>query len=137
MPPSFRRFTEAGIEEVKSRTEDLAEFIEAASKRYVFSRRHLIVVVYSNGANLAASLILLHPHYLTGAVLFRAIVPLVPHPAIAKREILTGLQLVHRSSIQRKGVGNQNCRHDPRKEFKNGKTIVGSRICKSARSTRF
>lgn len=79
MPPSFRRrFTEVGVEEVKSRTEDLAQFIDAASERYGFSKRRLIVVGYSNGANLAASLILLHPHYLAGAVLFRAMVPLVP-----------------------------------------------------------
>jgi phospholipase/carboxylesterase/glyoxalase family protein len=78
MPSSFRRFTEAGIEDIKSRTEELAQFIEAASKRYDFSRRRLIVVGYSNGANLATSLILLHPHYLAGAVLFRAMVPLVP-----------------------------------------------------------
>jgi predicted esterase len=78
MPPSFRRFTEAGVEGVKSRTEELAQFIDAASERYDFSRRRLIVVGYSNGANLAASLILLHPHYLVGAVLFRAMLPLVP-----------------------------------------------------------
>jgi predicted esterase len=62
MPPSFRRFTEVGIEDVKSRTGELAQFIDAASKKYDFSRRHLIVVGYSNGANLEASLILLHPH---------------------------------------------------------------------------
>jgi phospholipase/carboxylesterase/glyoxalase family protein len=78
MPPSFRRFTEVGIGDVRSRTEELAQFIRAASERYGFSTRRLIVVGYSNGANLAASLILLHPHYLAGAVLFRAAVPLVP-----------------------------------------------------------
>ena len=78
MPPSFRRFTEVGIDDVRSRTEQLAEFIRAASERYGFSTRRLIVVGYSNGANLAASLILLHPHYLAGAVLFRVMVPLVP-----------------------------------------------------------
>ena len=78
MPASFRRFTEAVVADIKSRTEELAQFIDAASKRYHFSRRRLIVVGYSSGAHLAASLILLHPHYLAGAVLFRAMVPLVP-----------------------------------------------------------
>src|SRR5246127_2359220 len=78
MPSSFRRFTQAGLEDIKSRSEELAQFIDAASKRYDFSRRRLIVVGYSNGAKLAASLILLHPHYLAGAILFRAMVPLVP-----------------------------------------------------------
>ena len=78
MPSSFGRFTEAGLGDIKSRTEELAQFIDAASKRYDFSKRRLIVVGNSNGANLASSLILLHPHYLAGAVLFRAMVPLVP-----------------------------------------------------------
>jgi phospholipase/carboxylesterase len=78
MPSSFRRFSEVGVEDIRSRTEELAQFIDAASKRYDFSRRRLIVVGYSNGANLAASLILLHPHYLAGAILFRVMVPLVP-----------------------------------------------------------
>src|SRR5215472_2880423 len=78
MPDSFRRFTEPGIDDVRSRTEGLAQFIRAASERYRFNMRQLIVVGYSNGANLAASLILLHPHYLAGAILFRAMVPLVP-----------------------------------------------------------
>jgi predicted esterase len=66
------------MQDINCRTEELAQFIDAASKRYDFNRRRLIVVGYSNGANLAASLILLHPHYLAGAILFRAMVPLVP-----------------------------------------------------------
>jgi predicted esterase len=78
MPPSFRRFTDVGIGDVRSRTEELAQFIRAASERYGFSTRRLIIVGYSNGANLAAGLILLHPHYLAGAILFRVMVPLVP-----------------------------------------------------------
>ena len=78
MPPSFRRFTEVGIGDVRSRAEELAQFIRAASERYGFSTRRLIIVGHSNGANLAAGLILLHPHYLAGAILFRVMVPLVP-----------------------------------------------------------
>jgi predicted esterase len=67
---SFGRFTEVDMGYVKSRAEELAQFIGAASKRYGFGKRRLIVVGYANGANLAASLILLHPHYLAGVVLF-------------------------------------------------------------------
>jgi len=78
MPDGLRRFTKPGIDDVRSRTEGLAQFIRAASEQYGFNMRQLIVVGYSNGANLAASLILLHPHYLAGAILFRAMVPLVP-----------------------------------------------------------
>ena len=48
------------------------------TERYGFSKRHLVAVGYSNGANIAASLMLLHPHYLRGGVLFRAQVPFTP-----------------------------------------------------------
>ena len=78
MPTSFRRFTEPGIGDVKSRVEELAQFILTASELYGFSLRRLIVVGHSNGANLAAGLILRHPHYLAGAILFRVMMPLVP-----------------------------------------------------------
>lgn len=80
MPRFFRRFAEGvfDVEDLKSRTEELTQFIDAASERYEFSKKRLIAVGYSNGANIAASLILLHPHYLAAAVLFRAMVPFVP-----------------------------------------------------------
>lgn len=80
MPRFFRRFSEGvfDVDDLKFRTEELAQFIAAASERYEFSRKRLIAVGYSNGANIAASLILLHPHYLAAAVLFRSMVPFVP-----------------------------------------------------------
>jgi phospholipase/carboxylesterase len=80
MPRFFRRFAEGvfDVDDLKSRTDELAQFIDAAAERYQFSRRKLFAVGYSNGANIAASLILLHPHYLAGAILFRAMMPFVP-----------------------------------------------------------
>ena len=80
MPRFFRRFAEGvfDVEDLKLRTAELVEFIGAASKRYDFSMKKLIAVGYSNGANIAASLILLHPHYLAAAVLFRVMVPFTP-----------------------------------------------------------
>lgn len=80
MPRFFRRFGEGvfDVEDLKSRTDELAQFIDASSERYDFSKKRLIAVGYSNGANIAASLILLHPHYLGAAILFRAMVPFVP-----------------------------------------------------------
>jgi|SRR5579883_649023 predicted esterase len=77
MPRFFRRFREGvfDVEDVKARTHELARFIDAAAARYRFSKRHLIAVGYSNGANIAASLIFLHPHALSAAVLFRPMVP--------------------------------------------------------------
>ena len=80
MPRFFRRFAEGvfDVDDLKARTEELAQFLDAASERYQFNKKRLIAVGYSNGANIAASLILLHPHSLTAAVLFRAMVPFVP-----------------------------------------------------------
>jgi predicted esterase len=80
MPRFFRRIAEGvfDVEDLKSRTEELAHFIDTASERYAFSKKKLIAVGYSNGANIAASLILLHPHYLAAAVLFRPMVPFAP-----------------------------------------------------------
>jgi len=80
MPRFFRRFAEGvfDVDDLKTRTKELAEFIDVAAEHYGFSKRHLVAVGYSNGANIAASLILLHPHYLKAAVLFRAMVPFTP-----------------------------------------------------------
>ena len=76
----FRRFAEGvfDVDDLKARTNELAEFIDVAAEHYGFSKRHLVAVGYSNGANIAASLIFLHPHYLAAGVLFRAQVPFTP-----------------------------------------------------------
>ncbi len=80
MPRFFRRFAEGvfDVEDLKFRTQELAQFIDAARERYGFSREKLIVFGYSNGANIGASLILLHPHYMAAALLFRAMMPFTP-----------------------------------------------------------
>jgi len=83
MPRFFRRFREGvfDVDDLKARTNELAEFIDAAAEHYGFSERRLVAVGYSNGANIAASLILLHPRHLAAAVLLRAMVPFTPDPA--------------------------------------------------------
>jgi predicted esterase len=80
MPRFFRRFAEGvfDVDDLKARTNELAAFIDLAAEHYGFSKRHLVAVGYSNGANIAASLIFLHPHYLAAGVLFRAQVPFTP-----------------------------------------------------------
>jgi predicted esterase len=80
MPRFFRRFAEGvfDVDDLKARTNELAQFIDRAAQHYGFSKQNLVAVGYSNGANVAASLILLHPHYLKAAVLFRAMVPFTP-----------------------------------------------------------
>jgi phospholipase/carboxylesterase len=76
----FRRLAEGVFdhEDLVSRTHELAGFLEAASEEYGFDLSKLVAVGYSNGANIAASLMLLYPGLLRAAVLFRAMVPFEP-----------------------------------------------------------
>lgn len=80
MPRFFRRFGEGvfDIDDLKFQTHDLNDFIRAASQQYGVAKNKVVAVGYSNGANIAASLLLLHPHALTGAILFRPMVPFTP-----------------------------------------------------------
>lgn len=79
-PRFFRRLAEGVFdhEDLVFRTHELAGFIEAAAKEYGFDPAKLVATGYSNGANIAASLMLLHPGLLRAAVLFRAMVPFEP-----------------------------------------------------------
>src|ERR687897_3449236 len=80
MPRFFRRLAEGvfDIEDLKFRTNELADFVNNASKVYGFDLQHVIALGYSNGANIASSMLLLRPEVLSTAILFRAMVPLVP-----------------------------------------------------------
>ena len=76
----FRRLAEGVFdhEDLVFRTHELAGFVEAASDEYGFDPSKIVAVGYSNGANIAGSLMLLHPGLLRAAVLFRAMVPFEP-----------------------------------------------------------
>jgi len=80
MPRFFRRLAEGvfDLEDLKYRTNELADFVAAAAQYYGFASDNLVAVGYSNGANIAASMLLLRPEILGAAILFRAMVPLVP-----------------------------------------------------------
>ncbi len=80
MPRFFRRLAEGVFDEedLIKRTHELADFVASARLHYQLERRKVVAVGYSNGANIAASMLLLRPEVLDGAVLFRAMVPLVP-----------------------------------------------------------
>lgn len=80
MPRFFRRLAEGVFDEedLIQRTHELADFISAAAVRYGFKQADSIAVGYSNGANIAASLLLLRPGTFYGAALWRVMVPLVP-----------------------------------------------------------
>ena len=80
MPRFFRRLAEGvfDLEDLKYRANELADFISAAAHHYGFASDNLVAVGYSNGANIAAAVLLLRPEILPTAILFRAMVPLHP-----------------------------------------------------------
>ena len=78
MPRFFRRLAEGAfdLDDLKARTRELASFIEAARETYALGP--LIAFGFSNGANIAASLLLTQPGVLAGAILMRAMLPFEP-----------------------------------------------------------
>lgn len=82
MPRFFRRLAEGvfDIPDLKARTEALGEFISAASAEYRFPTDGVTAVGFSNGANIAAALLLMRPGLVKEAVLLRAMVPLEVSP---------------------------------------------------------
>src|ERR671911_2467751 len=94
MPRFFRRLAEGvfDIEDLKFRTHELADFVEKASKVYSFNLRYAISVGYSNGANIASTMLLLRPEVTFSAILFRAMVPFIPEkvPNLMGKNIFIG-----------------------------------------------
>ncbi|ACL60129.1 alpha/beta hydrolase [Methylobacterium nodulans] len=81
MPRFFRRLAEGVFDEadLRRRAADLAGFVREARASYGLAAP--VAVGFSNGANIAAAVLLLHPEVLAGAVLLRAMVPLAEPPA--------------------------------------------------------
>ena len=80
MPRFFRRLAEGvfDLRDLEARTHELADFIKTAREVHGLGDARPIAVGFSNGANIAAALLLLRPEVLGGAVLFRAMVPIEP-----------------------------------------------------------
>lgn len=81
MPRFFRRLAEGVFDEddLRRRTHELADFVEAARRDYDLAAP--VAVGFSNGANIAASMLLLRPEVLVGAALLRAMSPFATPPA--------------------------------------------------------
>ncbi len=80
MPRFFRRLAEGVFDEddVRRRAHELGDFVAESRKQYGLAAP--IAVGFSNGANIAAALLLLKPEALSGAILLRAMVPLSDPP---------------------------------------------------------
>ena len=88
----FRRLAEGvfDLEDLHRRTVELADFLESAAAAYDFSLSSVFALGYSNGANVAASLLLERPAALAGGALFRAMVPFEPAtmPSLDGKKVL-------------------------------------------------
>jgi phospholipase/carboxylesterase len=80
MPRFFRRLAAGVFDEadLARRTAELARFVRAAAARYRFDAARVVALGYSNGANIAASLLLSDGAVLAGAVLLRPVLPFEP-----------------------------------------------------------
>ena len=72
-PRFFKRLAEGVFDpkEVRSRGEELASFIRAAISKYSLNPERIFAMGYSNGANIASTVMLIDPELLRGAILFR------------------------------------------------------------------
>jgi phospholipase/carboxylesterase len=78
MPRFFRRLAEGVFDEedLIFRTKELHEFLDKAAKEHGFDRSNIVAFGYSNGANIAASLLFHYNDSLKGASLHHPMVPL-------------------------------------------------------------
>lgn len=80
MPRFFRRFAEGvlDVDDLKKRSDDLADFIHQTSIHYGFDEQRVIAAGFSNGANIAAALLFLRPAILHAAILLHPMIPFMP-----------------------------------------------------------
>jgi predicted esterase len=85
-----RSMTELDVPDLLRRTDELADFVAAAAAAYELDPARVTALGYSNGANIAASMLLRRPGLLAGAALLRATLPYEPEssPALAGRRVL-------------------------------------------------
>ncbi len=78
MPRFFRRLAEGvfDVEDLIARTKELHQFLDTAAQEYQFERDNIIAVGYSNGANIAGSLLFHYANSLKGAILHHPMVPI-------------------------------------------------------------
>ena len=95
MPRFFRRLREGVFDEddVRQRANQLSQFVADARRAYGIGAP--VALGYSNGANIAAAVLLLHPRTLKGAILLRATTPLIEPP----RPDLSGIPVLILSGL--------------------------------------
>ena len=90
MPRFFRRLAEGvfDLDDLRLRTHELADWIGESARQYQFDVKGLVALGYSNGANIAASLLLMRPEVLGDAILLRAMLPFEAEPSLSEKRVL-------------------------------------------------
>jgi phospholipase/carboxylesterase len=94
MPRFFKRLA-MGVFDVESlieETHNLYEFIQDSAKQYGFDPKKVIAIGYSNGANIASSILMHYKKAFSKAILFHPMVPLrnIELPDMSEVEIFVG-----------------------------------------------
>ncbi|MBS4196910.1 alpha/beta hydrolase [Lederbergia citri] len=94
MPRFFRRLAEGVFDEedLVLRTEELQQFIDKSAEEYQFDRHNVMAIGYSNGANIAGSLLFHYKDSLKAAILFHPMVPRrgIELPALSGTSVFIG-----------------------------------------------
>ncbi|MEI3614428.1 alpha/beta hydrolase [Pseudogracilibacillus sp. SO30301A] len=90
----FKRIAEGVFDEedLIFRTKELNEFLDEAAGKYGFDRNNIVAVGYSNGANIAASLLFHYMDALKGAILYHPMVPRrrIDLPDLSGKQVFIG-----------------------------------------------
>jgi predicted esterase len=93
-PRFFKRLAEGifDVPDLIAQAQALSEFVSGAAQAYGFDPARVTAAGFSNGANIAAALLLLHPGVLRAAILLHPMVPLVPEvlPNLAGTAVFLG-----------------------------------------------
>lgn len=93
-PRFFKRLAEGVFDEedLVFRTKELNEFLDEAAEKYEFDRNNIVAVGYSNGANIAASLLFHYKDALKGAILYHPMVPRrgIDLPDLSGKQVFIG-----------------------------------------------
>jgi len=110
MPRFFKRLAEGVFDEedLVFQTKELNKFLDEAAVKYDFNRENIIAIGYSNGANIAASLLFHYANALQGAILH--------HPMVPRRNI-TLPNLSNKSVLITAGTNDPICLPEESKEL--------------------
>lgn len=94
MPRFFRRLAEGVFDEedLVFRTKELYDFIQSSAKQYEFDAKNVVAIGYSNGANIAASVLYHFQDALKAAILHHPMVPLrnITLPILSGTKVFIG-----------------------------------------------